>query len=124
MKQLNQTELQIMKYLWELKKAFMKDIVAQFPEPKPAYTTTATLLSRMCSKGYVGFEKLGRDKHYFPILKKNEYFSAELKGMIKNFFDDSAAQFASFFTQKTELSEEQLEELQAMITKQLETKRN
>ena len=60
-KQLNKTELQIMKYLWILKKGFMKDIVEQFPEPKPAYTTISTLLKRMCDKDYISFERLGRD---------------------------------------------------------------
>ena len=123
MKQLNGTELQIMKYLWLLKKGFMKDIVEQFPEPRPAYTTISTLLSRMCTKEYIGFNKLGRDKHYYPILKKSDYFSSQLKGMIENFFDNSATQFASFFTQKTELDETELKELQQLIEQQLENKK-
>ena len=78
----------------------MKDIVEQFPEPRPAYTTISTLLSRMCSKKYVGFEKVGRDKQYFPILKKNDYFSNQLKNIISNFYNDSANQFASFLCKK------------------------
>ena len=85
-KQLNKTELQIMKYLWLLKKGFMKDIVEQFPEPRPAYTTISTLLKRMCDKKYIGFERLGRDKRYFPVLKKNDYFSKQVNGIITHFF--------------------------------------
>ena len=56
MNQLNKSELQIMKYLWKLEKGFMKQIVEEFPEPAPAYTTISTLLTRMVNKGYVGFE--------------------------------------------------------------------
>jgi hypothetical protein len=46
MKELTKAEEQVMKYLWELKKAFLKDIVDKFPEPKPAYTTVQTVVSR------------------------------------------------------------------------------
>ena len=122
MKQLNATELEIMEYLWKLKKGFMKDIVELFPEPKPAYTTTSTLLSRMIAKNYVGFTKLGRDKQYYPVLKKKEYFSSQLKNMITHFFDDSASQFASFFTSNTNLSVEELTELKKMLDDQIKLK--
>tara|TARA_R110002049_G_scaffold247413_10_gene421614 strand:+ start:605 stop:985 length:381 start_codon:yes stop_codon:yes gene_type:complete len=124
MEQLNKTELQIMQYLWKLEKAFMKDIVEQFPEPKPAYTTISTLVSRMVAKNYVGFDKLGRDKHYYPLIKKNAYFGSQVNGMIKNFFNDSATQFASFFTAETEFSDEQLKELQEIISKKIDDKKS
>lgn len=123
-KQLNKSELQIMNYLWKIKKGFMKDIVEQFPEPKPAYTTISTLLSRMCEKEYIGFDKLGRDKQYFPILKKNEYFSKQVNTMIKHFYNDSKSQFASFFAKNADLSIEELEELQLLIKNKIQQKRN
>lgn len=114
----------MIEYLWRLDKAFMKEIVEQYPEPKPAYTTISTLLSRMVNKGYIGFTKLGRDKQYFPILKKSQYFSGQISSMISNFFNDSTVQFASFFTRNTDLSKEQLLELRNMIDDQLENKEN
>ncbi len=123
MKRLNSTELQVMKYLWKLEKGFMKEIVAQFPQPSPAYTTISTLLGRMVDKGYVGFEKLGRDKQYFPILKKNEYFAVQVKDMVSNFFNNSTSQFASFFTKNAEFTVEELEELQELIQKKIKEKK-
>lgn len=111
-----------MEYLWKLEKGFMKDIVEQFPEPKPAYTTISTLLSRMCTKKYIGFTKLGRDKQYFPILKKKTYFSNQIKGMITHFFDNSSTQFASFFTKNTDLSIDELKELQKLLDEQIAKK--
>lgn len=121
-KQLNKTELQIMKYIWQIKKGFMKDIVEQFPEPKPAYTTISTLLKRMCDKNYIGFKRLGRDKEYFPVLKKNDYFASQLNGMIDNFFNDSQSQFASFFTKNADLSLQEMEELQALLQLKINAK--
>ena len=122
-KQLNQSELQIMKYLWAIEEGFMKDIVEQFPEPRPAYTTISTLLKRMCDKKYVGFNKLGRDKLYFPILKKNDYFLKQVNGMIRHFFNDSKSQFTSFFTKNSDLSVEELEELQNILKELIKNKR-
>ena len=122
-KQLNKTELQIMKYLWILKKGFMKDIVEQFPEPKPAYTTISTLLKRMCDKDYISFERLGRDKQYYPVLKKNDYFSKQVNGMITHFFNDSKSQFASFFTKNADLSMQELEELQQLLQEKINNKK-
>ena len=123
MKQLNKTEMQIMKYLWRIEKGFMKDIVAEFPKPAPAYTTISTLVGRMVDKGYVGFEKLGRDKQYYPILQKNAYFSGQVKDMVSNFFNNSASQFASFFTKNSDLSLEELEELEALVQKKISQKK-
>lgn len=123
-KQLNKSELQIMKYLWILGKGFMKDIVEQFPEPRPAYTTTSTMLKRMCDKNYIGFERLGRDKQYYPILKKNEYFSKQVNGMITHFFNDSKSQFASFFTKNADLTIQELQELQDLLQQKMNQKKN
>lgn len=122
-KQLNKTELQVMKYLWILNKGFMKDIVELFPEPKPAYTTVSTLLSRMSDKNYIGFNRLGRDKEYFPILKKNDYFASQMKSIITHFFNDSKSQFASFFTKNADFSMEELEELQALVKQKIDQKK-
>jgi len=122
-KQLNKSELQIMKYLWILEKGFMKDIVEKFPEPGPAYTTISTLLKRMCDKKYIGFKRLGRDKEYYPILKKQDYFSNQMNGMIRNFFNDSKSQFASFFTKNADFSIEELEELQNLLKQKINQKK-
>jgi BlaI family penicillinase repressor len=43
-----------------------------------------------------------------------------MNGLIKNFFNDSTSQFASFFTAKADLSNEQLEELKGMIDERIE----
>lgn len=120
---LTKTEEQIMKYLWKLEKGYMKDLVEAFPDPKPAYTTIATILTRMIGKGYVGFTQHGKVREYFPKLKKAGYFKDHVNQLIKNFFDDSTAQFASFFTSKADLSVEELEELKELIQQQIEKKK-
>ncbi len=117
--QLTKAESQVMRYIWKLEKAYMKNILKEFPEPKPASTTLATLLKRMIDKGYVGFNQHGSNREYYPLIKKNHYFSKHIKSIVKDFFNDSTSQFASFFTNETNLSIEDLEELRQMVEKKL-----
>ncbi|ESU24542.1 CopY family transcriptional regulator [Flavobacterium enshiense DK69] len=120
---LSNTEEQLMEHLWKLEKAFMKDLLESYPEPKPATTTIATLLKRMTDKGFVGYNEFGNSREYYPLVKKNDYFSKQVKGLIKNFFNNSASQFASFFTKETNLSEKELEELKKIIDAELQKKK-
>jgi len=119
---LSTAEEQLMQFLWKQEKAFMKDLIDAYPDPKPATTTIATLLKRMQDKNFVDYKKYGRSREYFPLVKKTDYFSKHVNGLIKNFFNDSAGQFASFFTQETDLSHKELEELRAIIDRQLKSK--
>lgn len=121
--QLTKTEEQVMELLWKQEKAFMKDLMDEFPDPKPAPTTLATLLKRMTDKGFVGYKEYGKSREYFPMVKKTDYFSKQVNGMIKNFFNNSASQFASFFTKETNMSTKELEELKAIIDKEIEKKK-
>ena len=116
---LSKAEEQVMQYLWKLNKAFMKDLLAEFPAPKPATTTVATLLKRMKNKGYVDYEQVGKAREYFATVKKTDYFTTHINGLIKNFFNDSSSQFASFFTSETDLSVSELEDLKRIIDQQI-----
>ncbi|MEM6718469.1 MAG: BlaI/MecI/CopY family transcriptional regulator [Bacteroidota bacterium] len=119
---LSKTEEQLMQHLWKLEKAFMKDILEQYNDPKPATTTIATLLKRMTDKGYVAYKTFGKSREYYPLIKKSDYFSKHVNGLIKNFFNDSASQFASFFTRETNLTKEELEDLRKLIDNEIKKK--
>ena len=120
--QLSKSEEELMNYLWKLEKAFMKDLLEIFPEPKPATTTVATLLKRMTDKGFIAYNLFGNSREYYPLVRKRDYFSKHVNGLIKNFFNDSASQFASFFTKETNLTKEELEDLKTLIDKELKNK--
>ncbi|MUH34369.1 BlaI/MecI/CopY family transcriptional regulator [Zobellia amurskyensis] len=117
--QLSKTEEELMNILWKQKKAFMKDLLDAYPEPKPATTTVATLLKRMTDKGFVAYKSLGRLREYYPLVQKKDYFSKHVNGLIKNFFNDSPGQFASFFTKETDLSRKELEDLRKLIDNEI-----
>jgi len=120
---LSKTEEQIMDLIWKNDKVFLKDLMDSFPEPKPAATTIATLLKRMQEKGYVGYETFGNSRQYYPLIKKTDYFSKHINGVIKDYFNNSALQFASFFTKASDLSASELEDLRNIIDQEIKNKK-
>ena len=119
---LSKTEEDLMNHLWRLDKAFMKDLLEVYPDPKPATTTVATLLKRMTDKGFIAYNLFGKSRQYYPLVKKKDYFSKHVNGLIKNFFNDSASQFASFFTKETNLTKAELEDLKTLIDNEIKKK--
>ncbi|MCJ8152983.1 BlaI/MecI/CopY family transcriptional regulator [Chryseobacterium sp. SSA4.19] len=119
---LSDSEKTLMEILWEKERAFMKDILESYQEPKPATTTVATLLKRMQNKDLVGFKLYGNSREYFPKVAKGEYFKEEMSSMINRFFNSSVTQFASFFTSNAKLSQNQLKELREIIDQQIDEK--
>ena len=121
---LSKSEEKLMELIWKYKKVFLKDLIESHLEPKPAKTTIATLLKRMQDKGFVGYTLFGNSRQYFPLVNKTEYFSKHIKEIIGDYFENSALQFASFFTKSSNLSADELEELQKIISEELKRKKD
>lgn len=121
---LTPTEEQLMELIWERKEVFLKELIDSYPDPKPAVTTIATLLKRMQDKGFVAYNLMGNSRQYYALVKKADYFSTHLNGLIKNFFGNSAMQFASFFTAETNLTDTELQDLKKIIDQQLNKKKS
>jgi BlaI family transcriptional regulator, penicillinase repressor len=120
---LSNAEEQLMELIWRNEKIFMKELIENYPEPKPAATTIATMLKRMQDKGFVAYNIYGNSHRYYPLVKKSDYFSKHVKSIIKDYFNNSPLQFASFFTTSSNLSEKDLEELKKIVQDEIKRKR-
>ena len=120
---LSKAEEKIMRILWKKKEAFMKDIMDELPEPKPAKTTLSTLLKRMIDKDMVKFETIGNIRRYSPVVDRKVYSGKKYNEFLKAFFNNSSTQFASFFTKETNLSITELEEIRVLIDDEIKKKK-
>jgi BlaI family transcriptional regulator, penicillinase repressor len=118
MKKLTRKEEEVMKILWDLEKAFVKNIIAQYPDPKPHYNTISSLVRLLQEKGIVGYKQYGNTYEYFPLISKENYRRPFMKQVVKDYFDNSYKNAVAFFVKEKGLSEEELEEL-IKITKPL-----
>ncbi|TDU43113.1 putative transcriptional regulator [Gelidibacter sediminis] len=111
MKQLTKAEEEIMQVLWQLKKANVKQVIEQLPDPKPAYNTVSTIVRILESKGFVDYEKQGKGHIYFPILSKTEYSNQSINMLVDNYFQGSFKSMVSFFVKKNDLSLKEMESI-------------
>jgi len=121
--ELTKAEEQVMQYLWSIEKGFLKDIVEQYPDPRPAYTTVSTVVRVLVKKKAIGFNTYGKVNEYYPLIRKKDYTKRYMKTLVKNFFNNSQQQFASFFTKESDLSVSELEELKAIIDQQINARK-
>ena len=118
MKKLTRKEEEVMKILWRLKRAFVKDIIEEYDEPKPHYNTISSLVRLLQDKGIVGYKQYGNTYQYFPLLSKEEYRKNFMKQVVCDYFDNSYKSAVAFFVKEKGLSPAELEELIRMIKEQ------
>lgn len=124
MQELTKAEEQVMQSLWGINKGFLKDIVEQFPEPRPAYTTISTVIRVLVRKGFIAYNSYSKINEYYPLISKSEYAQNRLKGAVQNYFDGSVTRFASFFTDNNEVDLRELEEIQSLIQQEIDKRKS
>lgn len=123
MKTLTKAEEEVMNILWNLEKAFVRDILDEYKESKPAYNTISTIIRILEEKGFVKHESFGRSHRYFPAIDKIAYKKYYMKNVLGRFFDNSYKNLVSFFSSSDDLSIEELEEIKELIDKKIENKK-
>ena len=110
---LTKAEIQIMNILWESPDgACVRDIIAQYAEPKPAYTTIATFMKILLNKQFVAYRKdTGKTHIYYPLMTKEEYTRKVMNEVKDNFFGGSKSSLLTFFVREEKLTEAEIEEL-------------
>jgi predicted transcriptional regulator len=115
--ELTQAELQIMQVVWAKKHVFVKDVLAEMPEPKPAYNTVSTFIRILEKKGFIGHTAYGKTYEYYPLVPKEEYTGTFMTGVLNNFFGGSLSRLVSFFSDNKAISLEEADEILKMLEK-------
>ena len=115
MKELTKAEEQVMQILWEEKKAFVKEILSHFPEPRPAYNTVSTIVRILEKKGFVSHEEFGKSHRYYPLVQKEEYRDERFSDLMKGYFNNSMKQVLSHFSDADKLDIREADEMIRML---------
>lgn len=124
MRELTKAEEQVMQILWDLKKGFVKDVLAKIPEPKPAYNTVSTIVRILEKKGFVGYKAYGKTHEYFPIVEKDKYKNFYLKNFVGNYFEGSFQSLVSFFAKSNDMDVNEMEELMKYVENDLKKEKD
>lgn len=113
---LTKAEEQIMQILWKIEKGFVKDILEYFDEPKPAYTTIATIVKILEKKGFVEFKAYGNAHQFFPIVSREEYSKTHVNTFFKKYFKGSIKEVVSFFADNNKVQVKDIDEAIKALT--------
>lgn len=116
-KQLTKAEEQFMQVLWRLEEASVKEIIAELPNPKPAYNTVSTIIRILETKNFVSHKSVGRGYVYYPLIKKDVYSNQTLHKVMNGYFGGSFKSMVSFFVKKNDMDISELESVLKEINK-------
>ena len=111
MNTLTKAEEQIMQILWDKKEGFVKDLLLQFPEPKPAYNTVSTIIRILEKKGFVDHRSFGKSHQYYPLVSREQYRTERFSGLMKDYFNNSMQQVLSYFGSSGSVSMKEADEI-------------
>lgn len=121
---LTKAEEQVMKILWNIEKGLIREIVKNYEEPKPAYTTVATIIKILEKKGFVSKTPIGNTFEYFPLISKQEYTNGYLNRFVNKYFSNSYKSLISSFSSNENLSTKEMEEIIELFQKQLNAQKS
>jgi BlaI family penicillinase repressor len=111
-----ESELEILRILWERNKASVRHVHEELSKSKEAgYTTTLKLMQIMHEKGLVGRDDSMKIHVYFPIVSREKTQKQLLGKMITNLFGGSSTELVLHALGNHKASPEELEEIQKLL---------
>ena len=107
---LTRAEEKIMKILWDIDKGFIKDIIEQYPDPKPPFNSVSTIVRVLVQKEIVGYKAYGNSHQYYPRVSREAYRKGQLSRLVSDYYNNSLKQVVSFFSESKQLNEAELDE--------------
>ncbi len=109
-------ELAIMKVVWRLGRATVRDVYHALLENRHiAYTTVMTMMNILETKGYLKKEKDERAYRYKPARPERAVISSMVREFVNRVFDGAPRPLLLHLVKDTRLSAREREELLALI---------
>lgn len=113
---ISESEWQIMKMLWTKNPSTANEIVEALSATttwKPK--TIKTLLNRLVKKQAVGYEKKGRQYHYYPLVNQAECIGAESRSFLRRVYDGATKPMLAAFLENEDLSPADIKDLKRIL---------
>jgi BlaI family transcriptional regulator, penicillinase repressor len=111
-----ESELEILRVLWERGEATVRDVHEELSKTKDAgYTTTLKLMQIMHEKGMVKRDESNKTHKYIPLLSREKTQKQFVGKMIDTLFQGSSTQLVMQALGNHKASKEELEEIQKLI---------
>lgn len=116
---LSKAEWAVMSALWENPHQTVSGVIKTMDNMGEKtgwkYNTYATYIKRMCDKGLVAYDWMGRDKMYYPAVQKQECVQAESEGILDKIDNKATKEFLLCMIKSSELNTEDRQELMDLL---------
>lgn len=111
------TELEIMKVIWEKGETLSTSEIKALLEQHRPWNVSAlqTLLNRLIDRGFLDSYKEGKNRFYTPLVAERDYLAVENKAFLEKVNDHSLTKLVASLYDSRSISEEDLDELAAFI---------
>ena len=117
MERLTAQEESVMLYIWKLGSCFIRDILNEMPDPKPPYTSVASVV-RNLEKEVRHPEEIRNDYTLFSTCERSGIQAYFMSNVVQNYFTGSYKEMVSFFVRDRKLSKSDLQDLMDQIEKE------
>ena len=101
---LTPNELEVMKIVWDLRAASVKNVHSILSvRKKVAYTTVLTIMGILESKGVLTHKTSGRAFIYRPLLSKHQAMHNQVTDVMERFFEGNAQKMVEYVRQDYDL---------------------
>lgn len=108
-------EEEIMEHFWEHGPLFVKELIEFYPEPKPHFNTISTFVRGLEEKEMVSHKAFGNAHQYYATVKKEEFGTQSMKGILNKYFDNSILSAVSSLVSEKGITDEEAEQLMKII---------
>ena len=98
----------LMNVLWRLDSAYMREIIEQYPDPRPHPNTISTFLKILVEKEFLTTQKEGRIFKYTVAIPFDDYRKYSLHIFLEEYFNNSSAELVKVLIDENLLKEEDL----------------
>jgi BlaI family penicillinase repressor len=113
---ISEAEWEVMKVLWKTSPKTANEIVDELKgKTRWKRETIRTLINRLVQKKALGFQKKGRQYHYFPRVTEAEGIKAEAESFVKRIGGGSIEPMLAAFVEEEHLSVEKIARLRQLL---------
>lgn len=115
MNKLTHQEESVMLIIWQKGSGIIKDFLNEMADPRPPYTTVASIVRNLQAKAYLSAKRVGNTYWYMPVISEEEYKRFFMKGVVSNYFENSYKELVTFFAHEQKISAKELKEIINLI---------
>jgi BlaI family transcriptional regulator, penicillinase repressor len=115
LEKLSKSEEDLMLIIWRLGEATVSNFLEEISEPKPPYTTLASMIKNLEKKNYLTSKRYGNVYVYQPAITEEDYKKSFMGDVVHDYFRNSYKEMVSFFVKDEKISAQELKEIIALI---------